>query len=70
MIVTNFRRAHAKRLVASLKASFEVMITAEEMGVYKPRLRAFERTLSSRRRGSETSASTRCSASARPGRTG
>ncbi|MCX5052947.1 MULTISPECIES: hypothetical protein [unclassified Streptomyces] len=40
----------------SLKAPFEVMITAEEMGVYKPRLRAFERTLSSRRRGSETSA--------------
>jgi 2-haloacid dehalogenase len=34
-----------KRLVENLQAPFEVVITAEEMGVYKPRLRAFEYTL-------------------------
>jgi 2-haloacid dehalogenase len=45
VIVTNSDDAHAKRLVENLQAPFEVVITAEEMGVYKPRLRAFEYTL-------------------------
>jgi 2-haloacid dehalogenase len=31
--------------VENLAAPFEVVITAEQMGVYKPRLRAFEYTL-------------------------
>ena len=42
VIVTNSDTAHAERLAENLKAPFEVVISAEEMGVYKPRLRAFE----------------------------
>ncbi len=42
VIVTNTDDAHASRLVENLQAPFEVVITAEQMGVYKPRLRAFE----------------------------
>jgi 2-haloacid dehalogenase len=45
VIVTNTDDAHAPRLVENLAAPFEVVITAEQMGVYKPRLRAFEYTL-------------------------
>ena len=44
MIVTNTDNAHAGRLAENLQAPFEVVITAEQMGVYKPRLRAFEYT--------------------------
>jgi len=42
VIVTNSDTAHALRLAENLKAPFEDVISAEEMGVYKPRLRAFE----------------------------
>lgn len=42
VILTNTDDAHAPRLVANLQAPFEVVITAEQMGVYKPRMRAFE----------------------------
>ena len=42
VIITNSDTADAARLAANLKAPFEVIISAEEMGVYKPRLRAFE----------------------------
>lgn len=42
VIVTNSDDAHAARLVENLGAPFEVVITAEQMGVYKPRLAAFE----------------------------
>ena len=42
MIVTNSDTAHAVRLAENLQAPFEVVISAEQMGVYKPRLRAFE----------------------------
>jgi Haloacid dehalogenase-like hydrolase len=42
VIVTNSDDAHAPRLVENLQAPFEVVITAEQMGAYKPRLRAFE----------------------------
>jgi 2-haloacid dehalogenase len=42
VIVTNSDDAHASRLAENLQAPFEVVITAEQMGVYKPRLRAFE----------------------------
>jgi 2-haloacid dehalogenase len=42
VIVTNSDTAQAVRLVENLEAPFEVVITAEQMGVYKPRLRAFE----------------------------
>jgi 2-haloacid dehalogenase len=42
VIVTNSDDAFASRLVENLAAPFEVVITAEQMGVYKPRLRAFE----------------------------
>jgi 2-haloacid dehalogenase len=45
VIVTNSDDAFASRLVENLAAPFEVVITAEQMGVYKPRLRAFEYTL-------------------------
>jgi 2-haloacid dehalogenase len=45
VIVTNSDTAHALRLAENLKAPFEDVISAEEMGVYKPRLRAFEYTL-------------------------
>jgi 2-haloacid dehalogenase len=42
VIITNSDTAHAVRLVENLQAPFDVVITAEQMGVYKPRLRAFE----------------------------
>ena len=42
VIITNSDTAHAVRLAANLQAPFEVVISAEQMGVYKPRLRAFE----------------------------
>ena len=42
VIVTNSDTAHAVRLAENLQAPFEVVISAEQMGVYKPRLRAFE----------------------------
>jgi 2-haloacid dehalogenase len=42
VIVTNSDDAFASRLMENLQAPFEVLITAEQMGVYKPRLRAFE----------------------------
>jgi 2-haloacid dehalogenase len=42
VIVTNTDDAHAPQLVERLEAPFEVVITAEQMGVYKPRLRALE----------------------------
>jgi 2-haloacid dehalogenase len=42
VIITNSDTAHAERLAENLKAPFEVIITAEQMGCYKPRLRAFE----------------------------
>jgi 2-haloacid dehalogenase len=42
VIVTNTDDAHAPHLVDHLGAPFDVVITAEQMGVYKPRLRAFE----------------------------
>ena len=42
VIITNSDTAHAERLAKNLEAPFEVVISAEEMGVYKPRLRAFE----------------------------
>ena len=41
-IITNSDTAHAVRLAANLKAPFEVIISAEQMGMYKPRLGAFE----------------------------
>ena len=42
VIITNSDTPHAVRLAKNLQAPFEVVITAEQMGVYKPRLRAFE----------------------------
>ncbi|GGX18392.1 haloacid dehalogenase type II [Streptomyces lomondensis] len=42
VILTNSDDAFAPQLVENLQAPFEVVITAEQMGVYKPRLRAFE----------------------------
>ena len=45
VIVTNSDNAHAAQLVENLRAPFHTVITAEEMGVYKPRLRAFESML-------------------------
>ncbi|MEU0389633.1 haloacid dehalogenase type II [Streptomyces chartreusis] len=42
VIITNSDTAHAVRLAENLKAPFEDVISAEEMGVYKPRLAAFE----------------------------
>jgi 2-haloacid dehalogenase len=42
VIVTNSDTTHAARLAENLQAPFEVVISAEQMGVYKPRLRAFE----------------------------
>ncbi|HET7734797.1 MAG TPA: haloacid dehalogenase type II [Nocardioidaceae bacterium] len=42
VIITNSDTAHAERLAKNLEAPFELIISAEEMGVYKPRLRAFE----------------------------
>ena len=42
VIITNSDTAHAVRLAKNLQAPFEVVISAEQMGVYKPRLGAFE----------------------------
>ena len=42
VIITNSDTAHAVRLSENLQAPFEVVISAEQMGVYKPRLSAFE----------------------------
>jgi 2-haloacid dehalogenase len=42
VIITNSDTAHAVQLSENLQAPFKVVISAEEMGVYKPRLRAFE----------------------------
>jgi 2-haloacid dehalogenase len=42
VIITNSDTAHAERLAKNLDAPIEVVISAEEMGVYKPRLAAFE----------------------------
>jgi 2-haloacid dehalogenase len=42
VIITNSDTAHAERLAKNLDAPFEVVISAEEMGTYKPRLGAFE----------------------------
>jgi 2-haloacid dehalogenase len=42
VIITNSDTAQAERLAENLKAPFEVVITAEQMGVYKPRLAAFD----------------------------
>ncbi len=42
VIITNSDTGHAERLAENLQAPFKVIISAEEMGVYKPRLRAFE----------------------------
>jgi 2-haloacid dehalogenase len=42
VIVTNSDDAYTPRLVKALEAPFEVVITAEQMGVYKPRLRALQ----------------------------
>lgn len=42
VIITNSDTHHAEQLAANLQAPFELVISAEEMGVYKPRLRAFE----------------------------
>ncbi|MCL6738037.1 haloacid dehalogenase type II [Streptomyces neyagawaensis] len=42
VIITNSDTAHAERLAENLKAPFEVVISAEEMGIYKPRLGAFD----------------------------
>jgi 2-haloacid dehalogenase len=42
VIITNTDDAHAPRLVENLQAPFEVVITAEQAQVYKPRLRALE----------------------------
>jgi 2-haloacid dehalogenase len=45
VIITNTDDVHAPRLVDNLRAPIEVVITAEQMGVYKPRLRAFDHLL-------------------------
>lgn len=42
VIITNSDTAHAVRLAENLQAPFEVIISAEQMGMYKPRLGAFE----------------------------
>jgi 2-haloacid dehalogenase len=42
VIITNSDTTHALRLAENLHAPFEVVISAEQMGVYKPRLGAFE----------------------------
>ncbi len=42
VIVTNTDDAQVSELVSHLEAPFEVVITSEQMGVYKPRLAAFE----------------------------
>ena len=42
VIITNSDTAHAERLAKNLEAPFKVVISAEEMGMYKPRLGSFE----------------------------
>ncbi|UVJ41197.1 haloacid dehalogenase type II [Arthrobacter sp. CJ23] len=42
VIITNSDTAHAVRLAENLQAPFDTIISAEQSGVYKPRLRAFE----------------------------
>ena len=42
VIITNSDTAHAVRLAENLQAPFDTIISAEQMGCYKPRLRAFE----------------------------
>ncbi len=42
VIITNSDTAHAVRLAENLQAPFEAVISAEQMGIYKPRLGAFE----------------------------
>ncbi|MEV7662030.1 haloacid dehalogenase type II [Paenarthrobacter sp. NPDC089316] len=42
VIITNSDTAHATRLSENLKAPFEAVISAEQMGMYKPRVGAFE----------------------------
>jgi 2-haloacid dehalogenase len=42
VIITNSDTQHAVRLAENLQAPFELVISAEEMGTYKPRLAAFE----------------------------
>ncbi|MEV7604096.1 haloacid dehalogenase type II [Paenarthrobacter sp. NPDC089322] len=42
VIITNSDTPHALRLSENLQAPFEAVISAEQMGVYKPRLAAFE----------------------------
>ena len=42
VIITNSDTAHAVQLAANLQAPFDTIISAEQMGCYKPRLRAFE----------------------------
>jgi 2-haloacid dehalogenase len=42
VIITNSDTAHAVRLSENLQAPFDTVISAEQMGVYKPRLAAFE----------------------------
>ncbi|CCH80219.1 putative hydrolase [Nostocoides japonicum T1-X7] len=41
-IITNTDDTQVQQLVDHLEAPFEVVITSEQQGVYKPRLRAFE----------------------------
>jgi 2-haloacid dehalogenase len=45
VMITNTDDAHAPSLVENLQAPIEVVITSEQMGVYKPRLQAFEYAL-------------------------
>ncbi|MGO4248235.1 haloacid dehalogenase type II [Paenarthrobacter sp. RAF54_2] len=42
VIITNSDSAHADRLSENLQAPFATVISAEQMGMYKPRLGAFE----------------------------
>jgi 2-haloacid dehalogenase len=45
VMITNTDDAHAPSLVENLQAPIEVVITAEQIGAYKPRLQAFEYAL-------------------------
>jgi 2-haloacid dehalogenase len=42
VIITNSDTAHAVQLAENLQAPFDTIISAEQMGIYKPRLGAFE----------------------------
>ena len=42
VIITNSDTAHAVQLAENLQAPFDTIISAEQMGMYKPRLGAFE----------------------------